>query len=323
MKIRVISASRRTDIPAFYGTWFMNRVRAGWCAVPNPFNTKQISRIEFEPESTLIVFWTRWAKPFIKYIPELERMGYRFYFQYTVMDNPQAIDPKSPRIEKAIDAFCNLADIVGPERVIWRYDPILLSQATDHQYHIDRFSQIAKCLHKATKRVVVSIADNYDKAANRLKKLAVAEPEFKYHSFQPERDLEMMKRLAKIANDYSIEIQSCAEEIDLQPSGIQPGKCIDDNLIAKLFGADVSHHKDKGQRKACGCIESREIGMYDSCLFGCVYCYATRSFKTAKQNHSTHDPESESLLGHYCAPHQDKKTASLKTEIPSQLDLFN
>lgn len=323
MKIHVISASRRTDIPAFYGAWFMNRIRAGWCAVPNPFNAKQISRIEFEPKSTLLVFWTRWAEPFIKNIPELESMGYRFYFQYTVMDNPQAIDPKSPPLDKAVASFCHLADRIGPERVIWRYDPVLLSRKTDHRFHIDRFSHIASRLQNSTRRVIVSIVDSYDKAQSRLKKLAKENPEFECHPFQPERDLEMMKKIARVAQDHGLEIQSCAEEIDLQSANIQPGKCVDDGLIAKLFGADIDHQKDKGQRKACGCIESREIGMYDSCLFGCVYCYATRNFKAAKNNHSLHDPESESLLGHYCAPQTKGKIPALKTKKPSQLDLFD
>jgi len=322
MNIHIISASRRTDIPAFYGTWFMNRLRAGWCAVPNPFNSKQVSRVEFSPSETIIVFWTRWAKPFIQHLDELERLGYRFYFQYTLINNPKAIDPKSPPLEKAIDVFCDLADQLGPDRIIWRYDPILLSQATDHAFHQEKFASIAERLEGSTKQVVVSIVDPYDKAAHRLNQLGKMQPDFQYRSYEPERDAPLFKFLAECARSHGLMIQSCAEEIDLRGAGIQPGKCIDDNLIRNLFGVDVNQKKDKGQRKACGCVESREIGMYDSCLFGCAYCYATRSFAAAEKNHAAHDPKSESLIGVYHAPQSKAETTSSSQTVPVQGDLF-
>lgn len=323
MKIRIVSASRRTDIPAYYGSWFMNRVRAGWCAVPNPFNSKQVSRVEFNPRETVFVFWTRWVSPFIKHLDELERLGYRFYFQYTLINNPKAIDPNSPPFGKAIDAFRRLADRLRPDRLIWRYDPILLSQATDHAFHLENFSSIAERLEGATKCVVVSIVDPYDKAAHRLNQLGKEQPCFQYIPYQAERDAPLFMRLAEIARNHGLTIQSCAEEIDLTSVGIQPGKCIDDNLIRTLFGIDVSHQKDKGQRSACGCVESREIGMYDSCLFGCTYCYATRSFAAAEKNHAAHDFESESLLGNHRAPPPKIEPRPSSVIIPVQSDLFD
>jgi len=250
--------SRRTDIPAFYGKWFMNRVRAGWCAVPNPFNSKQVSRVEFNPKDIVILFWTRWAAPFLKYIDELEQLGYRFYFQYTLVNYPKAIDPNSPSLDKAITAFRRLAERIGPEKVIWRYDPILFSQTTDTDFHLETFANIAERLSGATKQVVISVVDSYENAANRLDRLGKEHSDLQYRPFDVSRDGPLFQKLADIAKSHGMGIQSCAEEIDLRPFGIEPGKCIDDGLIGKLFGLDVNHRKDKGQRKACGCVESRE-----------------------------------------------------------------
>ena len=314
MRLRIVSVSRRTDIPAFYGEWFMNRVRAGWCAVPNPFNSKQVSRVEFDPKNIVILFWTRWAAPFLKYIDELEQLGYRFYFQYTLVNYPKTIDPNSPSLDKAITAFRRLAERIGPEKVIWRYDPILFSQTTDTDFHLENFANIAERLSGATKQVVISVVDPYENAANRLNRLGKEHSDLQYRPFDVSRDGPLFEKLADIAKSHGMGIQSCAEEIDLRPFSIEPGKCIDDVLIGKLFGLDVNHRKDKGQRKACGCVESREIGMYDSCLFGCTYCYATKSFTVADKNHSAHDPQSESLVGSYTTLPIEKK--------PEQGDLF-
>lgn len=324
MTIRLISASRRTDIPAFYGRWFMNRARAGFCAVPNPFNNKQISRVEIEPQNSLIVFWTRWAAPFLDATDELQRLGYRFYFQYTLVNYPTDIDPKSPRFDKAIAAFRQLSDRIGPNRVIWRYDPILLSNVTNQDFHLENFTRIAQRLDGATHRVVISILDPYDRAAGRLSRLGEAKPEFRYRPYEPERDELLLRQLARIARDQGLRVESCAEDIDLTTVGIDPGKCIDDHLIQQVFGIVASHKKDKGQRNACGCVESRDIGMYDSCLFGCAYCYATRSFATARTNHADHDPNSQSLIGHYQAQLPKAATATATTSaIPMQGDLFD
>jgi DNA repair photolyase len=296
MNIHIISASRRTDIPAFYGQWFMRRVHAGWCAVPNPFNSKQVSQVALSPERTLLVFWTRWAAPFLKAVAELKGRGYRFYFQYTLVNYPAAIDPHSPPLDRALAAFRRLAEAIGPERVVWRYDPILLSGATDHHFHLENFARIAKALDGATQGVVISILDPYAKAARRLDRLGEEQPEFRYRAYAAAGDEPLMRQLAQIAQAHSLRIQSCAETIDLTAAGIAPGKCIDDQLIRDVFGIAVSHTKDKGQRQACGCVESRDIGMYDSCLFGCAYCYATRSFKAAGAHHAARDPESASMI---------------------------
>ena len=329
----IISASRRTDIPAFYSKWFMNRISAGYCAVPNPFNRKQVGYISLKPEDVdVIVFWTRFPRPMFRYLAELDRLGYCYYFQYTIMNNPRSIDPKTPSLKPAIRTFKALADRIGPERVIWRYDPILFSTETDARFHERSFERIALDLCGYTRRSVISIVDIYSKAKKRLAKLAKKGVEIN----SPDDRLggefhRLMHALVRIAEQNSMEITSCAEEIDLRPYGIRPGKCVDDEYIKNVFGVEVTGKKDPGQRKACGCVVSRDIGMYDTCLFGCTYCYATRSFELARKNHKEHLPDSPSLTGWHDAGPAKSKRGNRKTEKspakkalprPSQRRLF-
>jgi hypothetical protein len=307
MAALIISASRRTDIPAFYSRWFINRIRAGYCTVPNPFNPQQVSTISLAPQDVeVIVFWTRHARPLLPFLGELDRSGYRYYFQYTLMDNPRLLDPRTPSLDVALDTFYRLADCVGPERVIWRYDPIVFSQATGASFHCERFAHIAGALRGRTRRVVISVMDLYRKTERRLRQLADQGLEVASYSGRPSARFDgLMGDLVQAACQNGMEITSCAEEIDLRPYGIRPGKCIDDEYIRRVFGLAVGARKDPTQREACGCVVSRDIGMYDSCLFGCRYCYATSSFERARLNWREHDPQSPSLLGHHDAPPPD------------------
>ncbi len=293
----IISASRRTDIAAFYAPWMMNRLRAGYCTVPNPFNRKQVSHILLDPRHVdAIVFWTRNPRPLVAHLPELDEMGHRYYFQYTVMNNPRAIDPKSPPKAQAVDTFRNLSARIGPRRVIWRYDPIVFTKETTVDFHRAKFDELADLLEGNTTRVVVSVVDYYKKAAARFRELRQQGLEV----LAPEPFLEpLFAHIAASAAAHGMKAVSCAEELDLRPHGILPGKCVDDELLRNVFGRNASPRKDAGQREACGCVVSRDIGMYDSCLYGCQYCYATTNFATARGNHAAHDAQSPSLLGHY------------------------
>ena len=297
----IISASRRTDIPAFYSEWFMNRIRAGYCTVPDPFNRNQITRVDLAPQDVdVIVFWTRNPRPLFRHLDELDQRGYRYYFQYTVLNNPRAVDPKSPSVDASIKTFRELADRVGPQRVIWRYDPIVLSEATSPEFHKAAHAHIASALTMATQRNVISIMDVYKKAEKRLRNLrqqGVVVEAIRANAL-PEDVSGMLEYLAATAGGCGMEIFSCAEELDLLPYGIRPGKCIDDEYIARTFGLQIKAKKDPSQRDACGCVVSKDIGMYDTCLFGCQYCYATSSFERAKQHHDgDHHVDSPSLLG--------------------------
>lgn len=168
----IISASRRTDISAFYAEWMVRRLREGYCTVPNPFDRKQVSRISLRPEDVeTIVFWTRNPRPLMPYLDELDSRGYRYYLQFTILGYPRQIDPKTPAATTSVEAFRELAGRLGPGRVIWRYDPIVLTSITPPAFHEENFRRSAESLRGYTCRVVVSIVDMYRKIEKRMKTL--------------------------------------------------------------------------------------------------------------------------------------------------------
>ncbi|MFH1190073.1 MAG: DUF1848 domain-containing protein [Candidatus Omnitrophota bacterium] len=279
----IISASRRTDIPAFYSEWFMNRIRAGYCTVPNPFNPKQISRVSLKPQDVhAIVFWTRDPAPMLKYLPELDKEGYKYYFQQTIIGYPRSIDPKSPPIEAAVEAFRKLSGEIGKERVIWRYDPILLSAETPEAWHIERLSYLMGELKGYANRLIISFVDQYKKMAERMAREVSA-----YNG--------IIEWIGKRARETGIEVRTCAEEAELEEHGIRHGNCIDGELIGKITGTSTVSKKDPGQRKLCGCVVSKDIGVNNTCLFGCKYCYATSNAKAVENNFKRHDANLPSL----------------------------
>lgn len=297
----IISASRRTDIAAFYAPWMINRLRAGYCTVPNPFNRKQVSRISIRPdEIDVIVFWTRNPRPLFPFLDEMNALQLRYYFQYTIMGNIREIDPKSPSVETAVKTFKELTERLGdPRRVIWRYDPVVFTTDATPEKQLQRFERLAHDLRGYTCRCVVSVVDIYGKAAKRLAKIGVGEDA---SSPTPDQLQSFFGSVKLIGDACGMDVFSCAEEIDLARYAIPAGKCVDDRLIKAVFDVDVSHRKDASQRAACGCVESKDIGMYDTCLYGCQYCYATRSFELARTNYAEHDEQSPSLIGHYDVP---------------------
>jgi hypothetical protein len=288
----IISASRRTDIPAFYAPWFMNRLRAGWCLVPNPFRPTQVSEVSLTPEDVEVIsFWTRNPSPLLPYLREIEERGYRFYFLYTLMTNPRVMDPGCPPLKSAIKTFQTLAEQIGPDKVIWRYDPIAITTVTDPDYHKRAFRRIAGELRGFTTRCIISNVHVYLKAEKRFREKGICVQTLKEEPFG-----NLMRSLAGEAKEQGMEIQSCAQTVGLERYGVRHGKCVDDEYIKKVFGIEVSPKKDTTQRKACGCVKSKDIGMYDTCLYGCLYCYATGDFKKAQENYRRHDPLSPTLV---------------------------
>jgi hypothetical protein len=248
----------------------------------------------------VIVFWTRNPRPLLPYLDELDQRGYRYYFQYTLLGYPREIDAKGPSQETAIGTFRALAERIGPKRLIWRYDPIVFSQLTGAQYHTENCAQIAVALRGATFHSVISAMDMYVKIRKRVEQMNAQGVGITDYAGGPSpRFDDLMKFFVDTAAQNGMQIQSCAEELDLAVYGIQPGKCVDDAYIEAAFGIEVGHKKDPSQREACGCVVSKDIGMYDSCLFGCQYCYATGNFERAKENYEQHDPQSPSLVGWY------------------------
>jgi DNA repair photolyase len=211
------------------------------------------------------------------------------------MDNPRILDPKSPSPEISLDTFRKLSDHIGPEKVIWRYDPIVLSNVTDIEFHKQRFEFIADKLRCHTFRCIISFVDIYRKIEGRIKGLNA--DGFVLKEWNEANLSDLLSSLVEIAENNGIEIKSCASPKDLTDFGIPAGKCIDDLYISKVFGKMLDLKKDPSQRKNCSCVLSKDIGMYDSCIYGCQYCYATTSFDRAKINFKKHDPDSSSLLG--------------------------
>jgi hypothetical protein len=295
----IISVSRRSDIPAFYADWFMNRIRAGYCTVPNPFNPNQISHVSLKPEDVeVIVFWTRNPAPLLPYLPELDRRGYNYYFLFTLMHNPRLLEVNQPSFSTSISNFRQLSDTIGPEKVIWRYDPIILSNISQVEFHAQAYLNIARMLKGYTNRSIISLVDLYRKTRQRL--YALSRQGLEILPWDEISLARLIGLLVDLARSHGLDIYSCAEDHDVGSLGIIPGKCIDDNYILKTFGIAVNGKKDSSQRKPCGCVVSKDIGMYDTCLSGCQYCYATTSFEQAKLNYRAHDPGSASLINRNC-----------------------
>jgi hypothetical protein len=270
----------------------MNRLRAGWCRVPNPFRPARVSEVSLKPEDVeVIVFWTRNPLPLLPYLQEVEERGYRFYFLYTMMDNPRAIDPGCPPLKRALKTFHALARRVGPDKVIWRYDPVVITNMTNPEFHKQAFRRIAGELREYTGRCIVSHVQFYRKAETRFKDKGL-----ECETAGEKTIGDLLRFMAEEAQARGMDIQSCAQEADFEPYGVRPGKCVDDEYIKKIFGIAVSRKKDPSQREACRCVKSKDIGMYDTCLHGCLYCYATKDFEKARENFRRHDPGCPSLI---------------------------
>lgn len=268
----IVSASRRTDIPAFYASWFMDSLRRGFAEVENPHNPGQVSRVSLLPDDVdAIVFWTKNPGPLIDHLAEIEKLGQRFYFQFTLNDYPRDLEPNLPPLDQRIATFIELCDKIGPRRVVWRYDPIILSDKTGAEYHRRAFENLCAQLGAHTRRVVVSLIDYYMKTRRNLKPL---DYQFDFDAEKrPETD-ELLGDLAGMARARSLEIFSCAEERDYTELGIPPGRCVDGELIESLWEIKKSWKKDPSQRKHCLCTQSRDIGAYGTCKHACPYCYA-------------------------------------------------
>lgn len=294
----IISVSRRTDIAAYYSKWFMNRIKDGYCLVPNPMNPNQISKVSLELKDVdNFVFWTKWPVPLIQHFKELDQRGYKYYFQYTLNKYPKELEPRIPSCEKRLEAFQELATLTSPAHVVWRYDPIIISNRTPVSYHIDNFQSLSESLKGYTERVMFSFQIySYQKVEKRL--LPLEQDGWKFdREFANEQEQihRLLTKLKKSANDADIEMFSCAMPQDLSNLGIRQGSCIDGDLIESLFQISVDKKKDAGQRKVCGCVNSRDIGVYHTCLAGCPYCYATHDQELAEKRRKEHDPDSPAL----------------------------
>ncbi len=311
----ILSVSRRTDIPNYYSDWFIARIKEGFLYVRNPMNAHQISRIDLSPEVVdCIVFWTKNPANMIEKLEDLKR--YMYYFQFTLTGYGRDVEPNLPnKRQELIPTFKRLSEKIGKERVIWRYDPILISKRYTMNYHLQAFEEIADNLADYTERVVISFVDFYSKTKRNARGLGIRQ-------ITDEEMLEVAGKMAQIASKYNLIIETCAEQINLHEIGIQHGSCIDKKLIERLLGCKLIAKKDKNQRAGCGCIESVEVGTYNTCLSGCKYCYANFNDRRVEDNVKSYNRSSALLCGNITSDDSitERKVKSMKDNQISFLE---
>lgn len=310
----ILSVSRRTDIPNYYSDWFYERIKEGFLYVRNPFNMHQISKINLSPDVVdCIVFWTKNPLPMMNRLYELD--DYKYYFQFTLTGYGKDIEPNIPHKKDAmISVFIELSKRIGKDRVIWRYDPILINDIYTIEYHEKAFDQIAERLHPYTNKVVISFIDLYAKTVRNTRDLSIEE-------LNTETVIDMAQKFSNIAKKYNLTIESCAEKIDLEQYGVGHGSCINKNTIENIIGCKINCGKDKNQRRECGCIESIDVGMYNSCKNGCKYCYANYNDNMVMKNTQLYDIHSPIL----CSKLSDEDIITernVKSVKDNQLYLF-
>jgi len=269
----IISVSRRCDIPRFKFDWFMEQLDTGFFEVANPYNASQIRRISLlKDDVDVFAFWTRDPRNILANADELTKRGFPYYVMVTVTGYPAVLEPDMIPAQDVLLSMKKLAQKIGTERVIWRYDPVIFTSDTDGEFHRRNFSSIAENLSGSVTRVIISVYDDYPRAAKRLNEL---EKKGKLRILNTNGDdlKELLAVFSKSAEAAGMEIQSCAEKEDYSLVGIKPGACIDAALIAKLCGRETDG-KDKNQRPNCLCCKSADIGVYRTCPAKCVYCYA-------------------------------------------------
>ncbi|MDR1828854.1 MAG: DUF1848 domain-containing protein [Methylobacteriaceae bacterium] len=293
----IISASRRTDIPAFFMRWFMSRVRAGSVSVVNPFNAAQRREVSLAPADVdAIVFWTRDARNLLPHIDELENRGLRFFVQLTLTGYPKALEPKAPPVESAVATVRRLSERIGKSRVIWRYDPILLTNLTPPEFHRRNFATLAAALDGAVDTVTLSIADDYRKSVRNLKRVPGLTVPDTAEAAQLLGRSGLMEAITDEAAHRSLGVVSCAEPLLAAVPGITPRGCIDAGYLRREYGLTDIPGKDRNQRRECLCVASVDIGAYDTCAFDCAYCYAVSSPEAAALRRKRHSAEGAALI---------------------------
>lgn len=327
----IISASRSTDIPAFYAKWFFNRLAKGYCVWYNPFNRKPTC-VSFS-KCKVIVFWTKNPEPILPFLPELDKRGIHYYFQVTLNDYEQeGFEPCVPKLSHRIEVFKRLSTLIGKEKVIWRFDPLIVTPNLSVRQLMAKVWHVGNQIKGYTDKLVFSFIDiaGYRKVQNNLikettlfTKESVGNAEFTLEQMNEVAEDLVKMREAWHNQGWDISMATCAEKINLEKYGIEHNRCIDGELMEKLwpddkgliyylhtgklpepdlFGnaieipATYKNLKDKGQRKVCGCMISKDIGMYNTCRHLCVYCYANTSKELVLKNKSKHSDFSESII---------------------------
>ena len=310
----IISASRRTDIPAYYSEWFFRRIKEGFVCVRNPMNPRRVSRVFLSPDAVDgIVFWTKNPTPMLSRLSVLS--DYAYYFQFTL--TPYGTDVENnlpPKNEVIIPAFQKLSEETGKDRVVWRYDPVLVSEKYTVRYHTEAFCRLCERLAAYTEKCTISFLDIYKGMQNCISPLGIRPP-------NTEEIFELAEYFSRIGTEHGISIDTCSESVDLGSFGIGRASCIDGRRLERICGYKLKAERDRNQRSECGCVSSVDIGAYNSCLNGCVYCYANYSKGILNSNCAKHDPNSPLLIGELTAEDIVKTREAISLR-ESQTSLF-
>lgn len=298
----IISASRATDIPAFYADWFFRRLDKVYVRWRNPFSG-QDSYVSFG-NTRFIVFWSKNPAPLLPYLPLLKERGIGCYIQFTLNDyEAEGLEPNVPTLTQRTDTFRRLVDALGIGAVVWRFDPLILTDKINIETLLDKIAHLGNVLAGYTEKLVFSFVDieSYKKVSRNLRQSGI-----NYREWDEESMHEFASRLSALnRNKWEFRLATCAERIDLSEYGIEHNRCIDPELISRLAPDDVilqnflyNAKTDTGQRKACGCILSKDVGAYNTCPHGCLYCYANTSSASALSNYkkSITNPLTDSII---------------------------
>ncbi len=292
---RIVSVSRRTDIPAFYGGWFMRRLEEGFAGVVNPFGGRKYM-VSLRPEEvSCFVFWSKNFGPFIDNLNIIDGMGYKFYFNYTVTSLPEVFENDVDK-RAAIKALKKLSETYSPEHINWRFDPIIISSATDRDFYVRTFADLASELYGHVERCYISFVTNYSKVSRSFEELEKTTG-VTISDCTESVKVELANELADIAGQHGIRMFSCCGDYLTGDGNVAKARCVDGGIIESLFFPDGLRCKAKPTREECGCTESSDIGAYDTCPHGCIYCYANIHKRRARQAFECHEKDS-AFLGH-------------------------
>lgn len=284
----IINTGQRTDIPAFYAKWFANRIKAGFVLVRNPYNPQMVTRYQLDPEVVdAICFCTKNPEPMLPYMQLLRPYGQFWYV--TITPYGKEIEPHVPEKKKVLETFRRISDIVGPDAMGWRYDPIFLSEKYPAEKHLEAFEAMAVKLKGYTHTAVISFIDLYQKTKKNF-------PEVK--EVRKEERLALGKAMIEIARDNDMTLRPCMEGDELEPFGADCSGCMTIPMYEKALGTKLKVPAFKPAREGCACYLGADIGAYNSCGHMCRYCYANYDAESVRLNRLLHDPDSPLMIGH-------------------------
>ena len=308
----IIQTGLRTDIPAFYAPWFLNRLREGYVLVRSPYQPKIVTRYTLSPDVVdLIGFCTKNPAPMLPHMDVLAPYGQYWFVTITPYDSE--IEPSVPSKETVMETFKKLSQIVGADSVAWRYDPIFLSREYPMERHLSEFVSMAENLSGYTNTCVISFIDLYQKVRRNFPQAREVPV--------PER-VRIGQEFVKIGQTYGMTIKACAEGELLKPYGVDCDGCMTIAAYEKALGKKLRAPKLQRGRSSCACYLSSDIGQYDTCLHGCHYCYANQSLEQVRRNARQHDPASPLLIGKL-EPEDQLRQAKQESWLESQLNLFD